>query len=214
MQPLIDLLSTLDLPPFMLTPEPGNVRVYFVTDLPIFKYGNYKDKQGILDAYNLDNISKTKIIHIGVSGKRIIKATKRKVYLGDSSITASLMQLVKAAQSRGAYDYPLLHLVYNLTKEDETKVSKRLKQHIHESARFDSRNEAIDYAEILKENFIPKDRRRIKFSFLKDLAKIDLDAEIQAQKEKKAKKIEESGAVTRLEEHARSLAKRSDEDFF
>lgn len=217
MQHLTDYLQTLDLPPFLLTEESGNIRVYFVTDLPIFKQGSYKDRQGDEESYDLANLAKAKVIYIGVSGKRVTKQTARKIYVGDSSIPATIMQLVKSAQEREAFDYPLLKLVSKLSKEDPTRVNKRLKQHIHESARFEHRSEAVDYAEILRENFMPQLRRKVKNDFIKQLAELDLDAEIQAKKERGGKKkneVEQTPPISRIEAHADFLANRSDEDVF
>lgn len=170
MQDLIDQILKAKLPPFLLTDEPGYIRVYFVTDLPILNEVKYKDKLATSSVYNLDNIQKAKVIHIGVAGRRIVKVTKRKIYHGDTSIIANLIQLAKAAHQRKNYEYPLLNLVRQLAQGDKTIAAKRLKLHIHESARFVSRMEAIDYSETLKANFLPSERQRIRYKFLDDLA--------------------------------------------
>lgn len=170
MQDLIDQLSTAKLPPFLFTQEPGNIRVYFVTDLPILNEVKYKDKLATSSIYNLENIQKAKVIHIGVAGRRIVKVTKRKIYHGDTSIIANLVQLAKAAHQRKNHEHPLLKLVRHLSQGDRTLVARKLKLYIHESARFVSRMEAIDYSEILKSNFLPSERHRIRYKFLDDLA--------------------------------------------
>lgn len=170
-----DHLPIENLPPFLFNEEEeGENRVYFVTDIPILNSVRYKDKFMDYSAYHIDNLAKAKVIHIGIAGRRIVKSTKTRVYLGETSIVANLIQLAKSAARRKNHDHPLLKLVYQIAQGDLAVASKKLKLHIHESARFTSRMEANDYAEILKCTFLPAERRRMRYKFLEELAAMNI----------------------------------------
>lgn len=191
-------LQASNLPPFLLNADGGNIRVYFVTDIQILNEAQYKDKEVSESLYNMENIAKARVIHIGIAGRRIVKTTRTKVYLGDTSIVTNLIQLAKSAARRKNHDYPLLKLVYQIAQGDLSIASRRLKLHIHESARFTSRMEANDYVEILRCNFLPAERRRMRYKFLEDLAAMNIYGD----------------QTTPAETHAEKLIKEIDDEIF
>lgn len=194
-----DHFPAANLPPFLFDAEDdGENRVYFVTDIPILHSARYKDKRIEISNYNMDNIAKAKVIHIGVAGRRIVKTTKTKVYLGDTSIVSNIIQLTKSAAKRKSHDYPLLKLVYQIAQGDLSLASKKIKLHIHESARFASRLEAMDYAESLKCDFLPIERRRMRYKFLQELAASNIYGD----------------QTTPEESHAEKLTKELDDEIF
>lgn len=190
-----------NLPPLLLDTEGGDIRVYFVTDLPILNEVKYRDKQNSDDLYNMANLEKAKVVHIGIAGRRIVKVTKDRIYHGDASIVANLMQLAKSAARRKNHDYPLLKLVYQLAQGDLSVASRKLKLHIHESARFTSRLEAIDYVEVLKFNFLPSLRHRSRYKFLEELAASNIYGD-------------QTTPADPAEAHAEKLIKEIDDEIF